>query len=70
MHIWSQFGYFDRALCPVKFNYGQTLANFVQKLSIVHDGYHEHWCVYVCLHVCMYVYLFVFPHPSEQAIKL
>ena len=27
MHTWSLFGYFDRTLCPVKFNYGQTLAN-------------------------------------------
>ena len=64
VHTWSQFGYFDRALCPVKFNYGQTVANLSRNcpLSIVHclDGYHEHWCVYVCLHVCVYVYLLSF----------
>ena len=28
MHTLGFLGSFDRTLCPAKFNYGQTLANF------------------------------------------
>ena len=42
MHILGFLGFFDRTLCPAKYNYGQTLANLSGNCPLS-DRYQEHW---------------------------
>ena len=41
MHTWSLFGYFDRILCLVKFNYSQILTNLSGN-CLLSDRYYGH----------------------------